>query len=34
MGGISTSCIAARGYLLDPNGPLTAAPGTEIQMID
>jgi hypothetical protein len=32
--GVFMSCMGARGYLLDPNGPLIALPGTEIRMVD
>jgi hypothetical protein len=32
--GVFMSCMGARGYLLDPNGSLTALPGTEIRMVD
>jgi hypothetical protein len=32
--GVFTSCMGARGYILDPNGTLIALPGTEIQMVD
>jgi hypothetical protein len=32
--GVFTSCMSARGYMIDPNGILIAAPGTEIKMVD
>lgn len=33
-GGVFTSCMGAKGYTIDPNGPLTAPPGTEIRAVN
>ena len=32
--GVFMSCMGAQGYQFDPNGHLTALPGTEIRMVD
>ncbi len=31
---VFTSCLGARGYLMNPSGPLVADPGTEVLMVD
>ena len=32
--GVFMSCMGARGYILNPQGPLVELPGTEIRLVD